>query len=364
VQPAVNCHKGLVFMRRCLFLCVALISSSAALLAQEVPATSHPQHGAGAASKQPQTGGSSHQTTARAAAPEESNVLTVRYHCGNANAGGAGSDSCVITVTRSEFDALVQAIDPKMSADGRQSLAAEYSRLLIMAAEARRRGFDRSPEIETLLKFSALQVLATKLVREIGAHPQPVSANEVEQYFHEHQRDYQEVVLSRILVSTNTKDAEQNGMPAAQRAAAVRARAVNGEDFAALQREVAGASETAAPKVKMGPLPCQSLPESHRQVCDLKPGEVSTVLADASGYVIYRLESGRIWGLDEVHDQIRAKLERERVQQEIHDVRTPVSLELDQGYFGTLPKPDVAEHHGMHMPPATSTGPAPTPHQH
>ncbi|HEX7959056.1 MAG TPA: hypothetical protein VF493_04020 [Terriglobales bacterium] len=343
-------------MYRCVVLCFALISSSATLLAQAAD-VSHPHNSHAGSNAQRSVEGPSSQTSAAA----ESSILTVRYHCGN---GNAPSDSCTINVTRSEFDALVQAIDPKMSANGRQSLASEYARLLIMAAEARRRGFDKSSATETLLKFSGLQVLAAQLVREINAHPPEISSADVERYFKEHQRDYQEVVLSRILVPSNGNSTAQNGTSAATRAAAIRARATSGEDFALLQREVNPSSE-ASLKVRMGPMPCQSLPESHRQVCDLEAGHISPVLADEAGYAIYRLESRRDWRLDEVREQIRAKLERERVQQEIHEARTPAALELDQSYFGTLPKPDVAEHHGMQMPAAKSTSRAEdTQHHH
>jgi len=342
-------------MYRCAVLCFALISSPAALLAQGGQ-VGHPQHDPHMGSNARAVDGSSSKSTPTG----ESNVLTVRYHCGN---GNAASDSCTINVSKSEFDALVQAIDPKMSADGRQSLASEYARLLIMAAEARRRQIDKSADAETLEKFSGLQVLAAQLVREITAHPPAVSQVDVERYFSEHQRDYQEVVLSRILVPSEANGTAQNGASAAQRAAAIRARAVKGEDFALLQREVNGDLD-AAPKVRMGPMPCQSLPESHRPACDLRPGEISPVLDGGSGCAIYRLESRHDWKLDEVRDQIRTKLERERVQQEIHEARTPVALELDQGYFGNLPKPDVAEHHGMQMPAAKSTSAAEETHHH
>ena len=97
---------------------------------------------------------------------------------------------------------------------------------------------------------------------------------------------------------------------------------------------------------------CRSLPEAHRQVCDLKPDEISNILADSTGYSIYRLESSRRRELNDVRDEIRSTLERQRVQDAIQKVRTPVSLDLDEQYFGKLPKPDLASHHGMHFPNA------------
>ena len=122
-------------------------------------------------------------------------VIRVRYQC---PAGSA--DPCRIDVGKNEFEALVRAIDPKMSPTDRQILAAEYARLLIMAAHARAQAIDRSPEFETLLKFSTLQLLSSQLVKQMNAAAPPVTAEAEEAYYREHARDYQEVALARIFI--------------------------------------------------------------------------------------------------------------------------------------------------------------------
>ena len=272
----------------------------------------------------------------------------------------------MVIVTKYEFDALVQALDPKMPAASRQSLAEEYARLLIMAEEARRRGIDQLPELQTMLKFSTLQVLATRLVREISAKPAQVSAADVEVYFRDHLADYQEVSLSRIFVPAKPNDTIQSSTEAVARAEVLHKRAVNGEDFAALQREITGEPRPgeAAPKIRIGPVPCLSLPEVLRSVCDLEQGEISAVHADTSGYFICRLESRRIRELDEVRDEIRATLERERTDYEIENVSRPVSLQLDERYFGKRPNSVLAHKHGVHMPAPNTAGPPSGTHLH
>jgi hypothetical protein len=290
--------------------------------------------------------------------PPASPVITIRHRCPD-QAAARESHVCTITVTKQDFDDLVQALDPKMPASNRQSLASEYSRLLIMGAEARRRGIDESPELQTLLRFSNLQTLATRLIREISASPPQVQSHQIAEYFRDHVRDYREVSLSRILVPVQQAASSHGGMSTAMRAEAVRARAKNGEDFAALQREIGVAtSGTPEQKVRIGPLPCMSLPEVHRPVCDLEPGEISQALPNSYGYSIYRLESRRSRAFDEVRDEIRGLLERRLLEQEIEKVRTPLSVNLDERYFGKLPKPDLAIEHGMHSPTATTAPPS------
>jgi hypothetical protein len=328
-------------LSRYLRICAALVLGPAALLAQQAPA----HH--------------SHPVATAAVLSDGKPIISIRYNCTAEPSGEAGT--CTKAVSKQDFDALVRALDPNMSADGRQALAAEYARLLIMAAEARRRGLDQLPEIRTLLDFSALQLLGTRLVRDINGSVLPVSSDEVERYFRDHERDYQEVVLSRIFVPAHVNGESKDVTQAAARAKQVRTRAISGEDFTALQREITEVS----PNIRLGPMPCRSILEAHRPVCDLKPNEISNTFADSSGYSIYRLEARSPRELDDVRDEIRVTLERQRVQEEIQKVRTPVSLELDEQYFGKLPKPGLASHHGMHFPNASTTVPAQThAHQH
>jgi len=347
-------------LRSC--ICAALVLGSTLAVGQQGPpvfgSNPHDAHahdsGTGAAGFQPVTrpGDSAAETQA---------IISVRYHCGTDPVVGGEPNQCEITVGKAEFDALVQALDPGMPASARQSLATEYSRLLIMAAEARRRGVDRSAEFQTLIEFSTLQLLASRFVRDIESHSPQLSAHELEQYFADHRREYREVSFSRISIP-NT--ASHRGVAASARAEALRSRALRGEDFGELQREAAVAVATATPNVRIGPTLCLSLPQSHRDACDLKPGEISRVFTDNLGHFIYRLESRRDRTLDEAQNEIRARVERERLQTQIERFRTPVSLKLDNEYFGELPQPHLATQHGIHFPAVETTSASEPVHCH
>lgn len=218
---------------RWLPICAALTLAPIVALAQ--PAPSHHSH-----------------TASSSTGPDSEAVISIRYHCAPRS---SKAGACAMAVTKQEFDALVRAIDPNMPASGRQALAAEYSRLLIMAAEARRRGLDQLPELQTLLKFSELQLLGARLVRDISGRASLVSPEEIEGYFRDHGRDYQEVTLSRIFVPAHPDGQSQHGSPAAERAEQAHTRAINGENFSTLQREI----KEASPTVSLGPMPCRSL---------------------------------------------------------------------------------------------------------
>src|SRR5690348_18236919 len=95
----------------CFFFCFALSSSLAIQDAKE--GGSHPQHVGSSSHPQPQVESSLHNSAISA----DSRVLGIRYRCANENVENSASASCVITVTKGEFDALVQAIDPQMTKD-------------------------------------------------------------------------------------------------------------------------------------------------------------------------------------------------------------------------------------------------------
>jgi hypothetical protein len=324
-----------------LCVCAAVAWSSIIAAEEPVPGTGQTRHSVVRLIK---------KQTSSVALADATNVIKVEYKC--PKAPGA-IHVCTLRITKKEFDALVQAFDPKMPQSSRQSLAIEYSRLLIMSAEARRRGIDRSPEFQTLLRFSSLQLLATRLVRNVSATLRTISTEEVENYFRDHAHDYTRVVLSRIIVPDQPKGTNHVTVTPAEHAQQIYGRAMNGEDFANLQREVMS-SATLGPHVRIGPLACHSLPESHRHVCDIDVGKISPPLRDSAGYAIYRLESRDDVGIASVRDEIRTMLGRKQLEHEIESVRTPIALKLDERYFGKLPKPDVLIEHGMHHPPASA----------
>jgi PPIC-type PPIASE domain len=286
----------------------------------------------------------------------DARVMHVRYNC-----AAPSAEPCELDIGKTEFDALVRAIDPKMSPNDRQALAAEYARLLIMAEHARAHSIDRSAEFEALRKFSALQLLSTQLVKQMNAGAVPVTAEDEEAYYRAHARDYQDVVLTRIFIPPQPDHGGNGAAKTKDRAGEFRSRAVTGQDFAALQREATGGSADAVPPAPpREPVLCGALPEDIRPVCDLRAGEISAILPEGPGYSIYRLESKHPRQFAEVRQEIRTTLERQRLQANLGKVRNPITLDLDEGYFGKLPSADVAHKHGMHFP---ATSAAPTGHE-
>ena len=114
----------------------------------------------------------------------------------------------------------------------------------------------------------------------------------------------------------------------------LRARAVAGEEFTKLQAEayqVAGI-KSPPPGTSIG-IRRTSLPPNQASVMDLKPGEVSLVLADPSGYVFYKVETRGTLPLDQAREEIKAFLRSRRIEEEMHGIQDAATPTLDESYF-------------------------------
>lgn len=343
---------NLDFSNFCALTLAALLASALPVWGQLAPVS--PSEGRRATRSEQLAEDTAEITAKRAEIPPQTKIITIRYRC--ANPAGTGTQTCETGVTRAEFDELVAALNPQMDGTSRQALSGEYAQLLIMAIAARSQKVDQTPEVRTLLNFSRLQILSSQLVKKINSNPPKVSAAEVETYMREHARDYEQVVVRRIMIAARANDASakstvDGGTSRAALAQSIHERALKGEDFDQLQREVSGpATSGASTDTRIGPASCLILPVEHNEVCGLQPGAVSNVITDPRGFYIYRMESRQGRPGDEVRKEVREKLERERLQKVLENLRTPVALQLDERYFGKLPEPHLGNMHGLHFP--------------
>lgn len=127
----------------------------------------------------------------------------------------------------------------------------------------------------------------------------------------------------------------------------LRTRAAAGEDFDQLQKdayEAAGITSAVPPtsnsKVRRG-----NLPPAQASVFDLKPGELSAVINDPSGYYIFKVKSKTTPPLAELKDEIRNTLRSQRMQAMRQKMQSSMSSELNPKYFGgdAVPVPPGAK---------------------
>ena len=281
-------------------------------------------------------------------------VLTISGLCsqpGTSSAGGSNSE-CRTIVTRAQFERLVEVLKADKDPQSKQQLATAYPQLLVLAHEAEERGLDKLQRVQERLSFARLQILSQELVGRIQDEAAQVPEKEIEYYYDQNAGEFEQVSLERIVIPNRMqpKRDRQGAMQGNQTegamgdlAEALRARAASGEDFTKLQKEAydaAGLSGNTEPNPRMEALRRRGLPPAHASVFDLKPGQVSQVISDATGHYIYKLESRKIEPLEAARAEISNTLRRQRLQNMIQRVEQPFTTDVNHVYFGAEAKAD------------------------
>jgi hypothetical protein len=259
------------------------------------------------------------------------------------------SPRCKTIVTKAQFEKLVDALNPQMPATVRRQLADSYPRLLFFADKARELGLDRDPRFAELMRFASMQLLTQSLNRYFEQQASNISDADVERYYKENATRFERVELLRIFVpkqtqvSQKTASGEQVSMaidsPMQTVAEKIHARASTGEPFQQLQKEAFEAAGIASgsPNPSMGKIAPTRLPLNHQKVFELDLGGVSDVIADPSGYYIYKVVSKQMIPLSQASKEIRESIASQRVQDSTAALNKSIKFELNQMYFGALP---------------------------
>src|ERR1051326_4215187 len=141
----------------CLFAVAAFLAmTSASLLAQAAPPAPKPAPGAQTmphASRIPGMGEPNPaMETKEAQVPDTANVITIEGVC-----QPPSTSPCQTTVTKADFEKLMHALDPNMAPQGRAQLADNYSKVFVMATEARKHDVDKEQRSQEVLKFVQTQ---------------------------------------------------------------------------------------------------------------------------------------------------------------------------------------------------------------
>jgi hypothetical protein len=276
-------------------------------------------------------------------------LITIRGLCGGLSADTATSD-CKTVMTRAQFEEVINALEPNMPRHARREFALHYAEALVMARKAVEIGLDKGADYEEQMKLARIQVLSQDLKRVLQAKASQISDEDIEDYYRNNITRFEKAEIERIYVpkTQQTSSASDNNLSDAEKrermqkseqtmkeeADNLRAHAVGGEEFAKLQADaykVAGI-KSGAPNTSLV-VRRSSLPPNHVSVMDLNPGEVSSVLADSNGYVIYWVKKKETLPLDQSREEIKATLRSQRMQDEMRGIQNSATPTLDESYF-------------------------------
>jgi hypothetical protein len=270
-------------------------------------------------------------------------VITIKGLCADSQTAApkqAAAD-CKTEITRAEFEKLTVALNPQMPPGLKQQLGNFYGRLLIFANAAEKRGLDKTPRFQELLRFARLQTLAQDLTRNIQEEATKVPAAEVEKHYAANKDKFLEGAFKRLYIPRSPAGSPKPDDKATETAMKgladkMRQRAAAGEDFDKLEKEAYDTAKISGqpPSTALGTLRRGSLPPNHEAMFDLKDGETSQVISDPAGYYIYKLESKRTVPLEGAKVEIERVLAQERMRTAMDAITSSATATLNEAYFG------------------------------
>ncbi len=266
-------------------------------------------------------------------------VITLTGACPDAGNTSQATGECKRVVTRAEFERIKNALAPEAPESANRQIAQSYAQALVVNNEALKEGVQNDPGAEEVFKYARMRAMQQLLARRVQQNASRISEDDIKKYFEQNRKQFEEVVLTRVILPNRKGTKQKPVTPAMEKAYAqrIRKRLLAGEKPSALQAEafkLAGVKQP-APETNLGSRRRDALPPSQTQVFDLKPGEVSQVLTEPSASYIYRVEARTTPELDPtITSEIRKSLTAERLQNEAKRIGGSAEPTLNPDYFG------------------------------
>jgi hypothetical protein len=342
-------------------LAVLLLSANFAIAQAAPPQSTNPEN----SSKPAPAKDADKPAEVAATAP----VITLHGLCPDKPAGtDSNSPDCKTVVTRAEFEHLTQTLAPNMPTAARKQLAGDYSRMLVLSDEAKKRQLDKTQRFNEILSFMKMRILAQELLGDVQEKSKP-NAAEVDKYYQDNKSKYEELTLKRVFIPRNKPAAEsqkpEDNKPKTDEELQAegekyRARLAAGEDFDKVQKEAYEASgfKTPPPPTSIPNWRHDAVPPQQQALFQLNKGDLSQVMVEPAGAYVYKVEEKTTTPLAQVKAEIETQLTNQRMQQAMESLTSSVKPEMNEAYFATSGAED-REVHAL-TPPASTTQPKAT----
>jgi hypothetical protein len=277
-------------------------------------------------------------------------VIILHGVCDHPQTEKPGPD-CKTVITRAQFESMVQTVQPNLPAGARRDFAEKYVEALVADEQARDMGITQGGTFQMRLRIARAQAMAQELGVALHEEASKVSDKDIEDYYRENPDLFVEANLSRMLVpGIQQLPAPEKPLSAPEQekrnqesealmkdtAEKLRLRAAAGEGLDKLQAEAFQIAMVTgeAPNTNLNKVRGTDLPANQVTVMELKPGEVSGLLLDRRGYLIYKMGDKKVIPLAAVKDDIRKRIADQRFQAETDAIMNASKISLDETYFG------------------------------
>jgi hypothetical protein len=249
-----------------------------------------------------------------------------------------------LVLTRAQFEALVSSINvtnQPYQPPALRGFATDYATLLALAKAGQKEGVDKGPRFQELMTIARTRALAESYRRFLQEKYGNPSSEEIEQYYKQNVSKFEQMRIERIQIPKVHPKRPQERRPefekkARQLAGEIRERAARGEDITSLQVEVYNTLglNFQPPQTEMTTDPKPTFPVNVAQDIDaLKPGEVTKVELEPSGFNIYKMRSRNTLPLEQAKAAIVREISRKNIDAALKSATSGVSSELNEQYF-------------------------------
>jgi hypothetical protein len=272
-----------------------------------------------------------------------------------ANSTSPPSERVVLKVgntqlTQADFESYVSTLEAQQGpADlSRQAIGENYSSLLMLSQQAVAHHLESSPEVIRQLAIDRTQILSNAEFARLKLQAKP-TPEEISAYYSAHLDDYDVVEVRRIFIWKKQEGSDAGrGMSSADAhtlAEGIQLAYASGRDPRSLITDPNSVVLDAEPLAfRRGELP----EKMAKPAFTIKPGEW-VVLDDTPGtLVLLQLVKRYRRDLKEVSPLIEKKLQAEKLEVELDDLKKKSGIWMDQAYFASQ-KP------GSNVPPQTSS---------
>jgi parvulin-like peptidyl-prolyl isomerase len=263
---------------------------------------------------------------------------------GPAKDGSAKDSSCQTVITKEQFNAMLSGMSVAAQITtpaAMRNFAESYSQLLALANEGEKAGAENDPRFQELMRIARLRALADTYRHGLDEKYSNPSQQEIETYYNENIAKYDSFKVERIIVPSinpgRTPAARaESDKKVQQLANDIRERAARGEETQKLQDEVYKVlALPSSPKTDLGIKRRGSFPVAiEKDLLALKPGEVTKLETEMSGFNIYKLRSRDTIPLQYVKAEITRDLHQKNLEVAIKAVTGNIHPELNEQFFG------------------------------
>ena len=335
----------------CLFLASNVLTSN--LVAQSTGTTSAPVQTTDSPKNEAPPNTLPEQQFPADKVPQDAVIITIPGVCPNHLSTKPAE--CKTTLTRAQFEEMLDVVKPHAPQAARRLIAITYSQALAKEQKALEMGLDRHPDYAGRAEVQRLLVSHEMLDEAQDKQAwDSISDKQVEDYYRNNPAEFVQVDAERVFLPWFEPD-ENKGLPEAEKdkrdlewqqklkeeADKLHARAVAGEDCVELQKEAykftgvsqdVDRSSITLPRTRRIMLTPALMP-----LMDLEPGQVSAVLTEDNGYYIFKATKKASMPFDSrTIREIRTKFRDEVLAKDKAELAKTIaaSVTYNDNYFG------------------------------